>query len=209
MCIDIRCNSCSMRIRHVCTNVDLKNSSKTNINLYSPVLIEVVIPNVFYFERESVLEFIEQDYWQTVISQCADHVNYESPTSDGMRSPAGTVVSVLPEHSGIFFVNAYSVIDHYGTSIVGGKTSRLSMLYHKLVVWSHECRLLAKYWIWPIQSHPKARLFAITPIPYSPLQTICWFVNTGRSRENLRVKGKLPGVRMFRCSVRNNHFRQA
>jgi len=49
-----------------------------------------------------------------------------------MRSPAGTIVSVFPEHSSIFFVNTYSIINHHGASIVSGKTSRLSVPYDEL-----------------------------------------------------------------------------
>jgi len=57
--IDIWRNGCSMWIRLIRTNIDLKNSSETNIDLYSPILIKVVVPNVFCFGRESELGIIE------------------------------------------------------------------------------------------------------------------------------------------------------
>jgi len=48
-----------MWIGLICANVDLENSSETDIDLYSPILIKVVVPNVFCFGRESELEIIE------------------------------------------------------------------------------------------------------------------------------------------------------
>lgn len=49
MCVDIRRDLRSMWARFVVTiNVDLKNPGETDFDLDTPILIEKIVPDVFY-----------------------------------------------------------------------------------------------------------------------------------------------------------------
>lgn len=55
MGIDARGNGCCVRSWFVGTsNVDLQNSSKANLNLNIAILVEVVIPDIFYVKVHAI-----------------------------------------------------------------------------------------------------------------------------------------------------------
>ena len=47
----------------------------------------------------------------TVVSQRAHHADNEAPGTSGLRASASSIVTMLPEDSGVFFVDADHVLD--------------------------------------------------------------------------------------------------
>ena len=61
----------------------------------------------------------------TVIRKCADHAYNKPPTADRLGASAWAIVSVLPEHTGVFLMYADHVFDDDGTSVMSDVSPRL------------------------------------------------------------------------------------
>ena len=86
----------------------------------------MIIPNVFcgvlYLAMSQRIVAITI----TVVSQRAHHADDETPGASGLRASASSIVMVLPENSGVFFVDTNHILDYNRLSTVADICSRLS-----------------------------------------------------------------------------------
>lgn len=85
MRIDVGSDSRPVLVRlAVLRDVDLEDSSKADLQLDGPILVEMVVPYVFYIETSVHQLCHRMTGGRTVIRQRANHADYQATTTNGL-----------------------------------------------------------------------------------------------------------------------------
>lgn len=117
--VNLRCDSGPIRVRFIIPcDIGLQDASQFNIAVNGTVLVKVVTPNVFYGISHLAMNRRWGGWEITVVSQRAHHADYETPGASGLGASTGSIVAVLPEKSGVFFMNADHVLNYNRLSTI-------------------------------------------------------------------------------------------
>jgi len=89
------------------SNIDIQDPRQANLKLDTAILVEMVIPDVL------------------VICERADHADDEATATDSLSAASRAIVSVFPEDTRVFLVDADNVLDRKGTAILRHVHARL------------------------------------------------------------------------------------
>ena len=111
--INSRRDSGPIRARFVfLRDISLEDASQFNLGVNGAILVKVVIPDVFCGVLYLATSRGQENWKVTVVSQRAHHADNETPGTSSLRTTASSIVVMLPENSGVFFMNTDHVLDY-------------------------------------------------------------------------------------------------